>query len=364
MADGEGGEGAAPNGVDSGSGPAPDAAPPSPAPATPSTTPSSTDAPSAPSSSAPAESKETLLDAVLKAVPPKGEDPDKLTLPGEAPPASGTGPDGPSEPTPDELPADPTPEEMARYSSKTRDRVKLLLKQRNEATQQAQALQSEADLSRGLRQYLTEVDIGKEDFSLLMDLGAALRRGDFKTFYAGVKPYVDLAEEALGVSLPPDVAKYVQEGHMTTEAAKRYAQERLNRQMAESQAQRTRATHEQAQTRIQQETLGNAVRDTVSQWENEVRKVDPDYGHKQDLMKDMLWSVVRELGEPKDPQHAIQIANEAYRRVNAQVARFRPQPKPTQASPSSVHRATGVTPEPKSLMEAAMLGLERSRHSA
>jgi hypothetical protein len=253
---------------------------------------------------------------------------------------------------------------MARYSSKTRDRIKLLLRQRNDASQEAEGLRAEADLARGVRQYLQEVDIGKEDFSLLLDLGAALRRGDFKSFYAGVKPYVDLAEEALGIQLPPDVAKYVQEGHMTTEAARRYAQERLNRQMAESQAQRTRATHEQQTTQRQQEELGNLVRDTVTQWENEVRKVDPDYGHKQDLMKDMLWSVVREMGTPQNPQHAIQIANEAYRRVNTQVARLRPAPRPTQVSPSSVHRATGVTPEPKSLMEAAMVGLERSRRSA
>jgi len=362
VAEGEGGDGAVPNGVDTSS-PAPEAAPPSPAPAAPEAPPSS-DAQSAPSSSAPAESKETLLDAVLKAVPPKGEDPDKLTLPGEASPASGTGPDGPSEPPSDDLPPDPTPEEMARYSSKTRDRIKLLLKQRNEASQQAQSLQAEAELTRGVRQYLAEVDLGKEDFSLLLDLGAALRKGDFKTFYAGVKPYVDLAEEALGIQIPPDVAQYVQQGHMTTEAAKRYAQERLNRQIAESQAQRTRATYEQQTSQRQQEDLGNLVRDTVANWENEVRKVDPDYGHKQDLMKDMLWSVVREMGTPQNPQHAVQIANEAYRRVNTQVARFRPAPRPTQASPSSVHRATGVSPEPKSLMEAAMIGLERSRRSA
>jgi len=362
VADGEGGDGAAPNGVDTSS-PAPEAAPPSsPSPAP--EAPPSSDAQSAPSSSAPAESKETLLDAVLKAVPPKGEDPDKLTLPGEASPASGTGPDGPSEPTPDDLPPDPTPEEMARYSSKTRDRIKLLVRQRNEAAQAAQNLQSEAEVLRGVKDYLTQADIGKEDFSLLLDLGAALRRGDFKTFYQGVKPYVDLAEEALGIQIPPDVAQFVQQGHMTTEAAKRYSQERLNRQIAESQAQRTRAVHEQTTTARQQEDLGNAVRDTVAYWENEVRKVDPDYGHKQDLMKDMLWSVVREMGTPQNPQHAIQIANEAYSRVNKQVARFRPPPRPTQANPSSVHRATGVSPEPKNLMEAAMLGLERSRRSA
>ena len=361
MAEGEGGDGAVPNGVDS-SGPGPESAPATPAPPPPDT-PQASDA-TAPSSSAPAESKESLLDAVLKAVPPKGEDPDKLVLPSEASPASGTGPDGPSEPPPDELPPDPTPEEMARYSSKTRDRVKLLLRQRNEAAQEAEALRGEAELVRGVKQYLTEVDIGKEDFSLLLDLGAALRRGDFKSFYAGVKPYVDLAEEALGIQLPPDVQQLVREGHMTTEAARRYSQERLSRQVAESGAQRTRAIHEQSQTQRQQEDLGNAVRDTVLQWENEVRKVDPDYGHKQNLMKDMLWSVVREMGTPQNPQHAIQIANEAYRRVNENVARFRPPPRPTQANPSSVHRATGVSPEPKNLMEAAMLGLERSRRSA
>lgn len=363
MADGEGGDGAVPNGVDSAGAQAPDTAPPSSPSSTPDAPPPSSDA-IAPSSSAPAESKETLLDAVLKAVPPKGEDPDKLTLPGEASPASGTGPDGPSEQPPEELPADPTPEEMARYSSKTRDRVKMLLRQRNEAAQQAEALRGEAEVSRGIRDYLAKTEITKEDFSLLLDLGASLRRGDFKSFYEGVKPYVDLAEEALGIQLPEDVKALVNQGHMTTEAARRYSQERLSRQMAESRDQRTRVTHEQQNTQRQQEELGNQVRDTITNWESEVRKVDPDYGRKQDLMKDMLWSVVREMGTPQNPQHAIQIANEAYRRVNENVARFRPPPRPTQLSPSSVHRATGVTPEPKNLMEAAMIGLEKSRRSA
>jgi hypothetical protein len=152
---------------------------------------------------------------------------------------------------------------MARYSSKTRERVKLLLKQRNEASQQAQALQSEAELSRGLRQYLTEVDIGKEDFSLLMDLGAALRRGDFKTFYAGVKPYVDLAEEALGLQIPPDVARYVQEGHMTTEAAKRNAPGQRTNRHKRSVSRKPSATRCGIRSRSGRTRFGKSIRITA-----------------------------------------------------------------------------------------------------
>ena len=43
---------------------------------------------------------------------------------------------------------------------------------------------------------------------------------------------------------------------------------------------------------------------TVTNWEAQVKQVDPDYGHKQDLMKDMLWAVIRETG-PQNPNHAL-----------------------------------------------------------
>ena len=322
----------------------------------------------APSSSAPqAETKETLLDHVLKSVPPQGEDPDRLTLPSEATPTS---PGQPETPSSDEAePTGPlpelTPEELARFSSRTRARIKQLVAERDTARGEGATLRADAEVAAGIRQYLASTEIQKEDFALLLDLGAALRKGDFQSFYAGVgSPTCDLAEEALGISIPPDLRQQVQQGNMTTEAARTFSRERMARQIAEGRAQHTTTQHQQIVGRAQQEALGNAVRDTVTNWEAQVKQVDPDYGHKQDLMKDMLWAVIRETGAPQNPNHALQIANEAYRRVNATVARFRPAPRATQASPSSVHRATGVTPEPKSLMEAAMLGLDRARRSA
>ena len=306
-----------------------------------------TPAPS-PSAEPQAESKESLLDHVLKSLPAQGEDPDKLTLPDEATPTSEQPSSEPGEAEATETLPDLTPEEMARFSSRTRTRIKQLVAERDTARGELEKAQSDAQVANGLREYLSANDITKEDFSLLIDLGASLRKGDFKSFYAGIRPYVDLAEEALGISLPADLAQRVQQGHMTTEAAKLFSQERMARQIAESQAQRLNQDQTNFLTQTQRDALGNAVHGTILEWEKQIASTDPDYGHKQGLMKELLWSVIRETGAPQNPNHAIQIANEAYRRVNEQVARFRPAPRATQPSPSSVHRATGVTPEPKS----------------
>jgi hypothetical protein len=335
-------------------------------PETPDTTPTN-DASSAPASGAPeSETKESLLEAVMKVVKPP-DDADKLKLPGtedpltsEQPkPETADGQDGQ-----EDLPDDPTPEELSRYTSRTRKRIGKLLDQRKELQMEVQTLRGEADMGRGVREYLQQNDIQKEDFAVLLDLGAALRRGDWQTFYAGVKPYVQVAEEALGVRLPQDLAQRVQQGHMTTDAARQFSQERYARQMAEANAYRTQAAVESAQQRAMVTEMQNEIAGAVSNWENQVRQTDPDYGLKQDAVKNILWAVVREQGAPQSPQHAVEIAKEAYRRANELTSRMAPKPRATAPVPSSIHRSTGATAEPKNMMEAAMLGLSRSRRSA
>ena len=86
-----------------------------------------------------------------------------------------------------------------------------------------------------MTKYLQDNDIGQDDFLLTLELAAAMRRGDFKTFYEGVRPYMQLAEEYLGVQLPQDLQQRVAEGHMTTQAARLFARERMDRMLAESQ---------------------------------------------------------------------------------------------------------------------------------
>lgn len=321
---------------------------------------SSADAAAPSSSATQGETKETLLDAVLSAVPDAAtkDDPDKITFATEDAPASSQPDQEKPEaeaPEPEtDLDQDPTKEELARYHSRTRKRIEKLLNERNAAREEAQA-------TKNLREYLSANDIAKDDFQLTLDLAVAMRKGEYRAFLEGVAPYVQLAQEALGLSLPQDLQQQVQQGYMTTEAASRMSQERYARLKAEQDAARLAAMQQTQQVSQQQAAFSQSVEQTVSAWETQIRKTDPDYGRKEDAVKNFLWAVVRERGAPASPQQAVEIAQEAYARANNMFRSFAPTPKPTSRVPSSVNRTAGVAPEPKSLMEAAMIGLERAR---
>lgn len=315
---------------------------------------------SAPSSSAPqGETKEDLLSAVLSALPENAlkSDPDKLTLDEDAPASTQPKSEDQAAAEADaevDLDKDPTKEELSRYHSRTRKRIEKLLNERN-------GFRDEAQVAKGLREYLTTNDVSKEDFQLTLDLAVAMRKGDFRSFLEGVAPYVQLAQEALGITLPQDLQQQVQQGYMTTEAAGRMSQERYARMIAEQNAQKLAYQQQVQQTTQQRTQITQSVEQAVAAWETSVKQSDPDYGRKEDAVKNFLWSVVRERGAPQSPQQAVEIAQEAYARANNTLRSFMPTPKPTKAVPSSINRTVGARPEPKSLMEAAMIGLERAR---
>jgi hypothetical protein len=251
---------------------------------------------------------------------------------------------------------------MDAYQPKTRKRIAKLLAERDGLQRQLQPLEAQAKTTTELQNFLRTADIAKEDFGLVLDLAAAMRRGDFRTFLEGVAPYVKLAQESLGISLPPDLQQAVQTGHMTQDAARYVAQERGARQLAEARV--ARATYEtSARDYTQQvQAFQASVAGAVTTWENDVRRSDPDYARKEPVVRDLLHAVVQERGPPRTPSEAVEIARQAYERANAVVTRFVPRTyRPTQQVPSSINRVNGARAEPKSLKEAIHLALERTR---
>jgi hypothetical protein len=305
--------------------------------------------------------KETLLEAVLKAVQPKdGED--KTPSDDEPPPSSDAqtseSKEKDGEPKLD-LSKDPSEEELATYKKNTRERIMQLIEQRN-------VYRADADVTKTLREFLVTNDIAREDFQLTLDLAAAMRRGDFQTFLQGVGPYVQLATQALGLSLPPDLQNEVQARRMTPEAAAQMSRDRYARVLSDQHAARATQILTNQQVVAQQNNLSRSIEQSVSAWEEGVRQTDPDYGRKEATVRNFLWAVVRERGNPQSPEQAVEIAREAYNRANETLRQFSPSPRPTRAVPSSVNRSpAGVArSEPKSMMEAAMLGLERAHGRA
>ena len=322
--------------------------------------PTTPDVTASPSEAEKSDTKETLLEAVLKAVKPADDTEERADLAGTSPPSESVPSSEPEAKTGEEdkgpdLTKDPSAEELAAYNKRTRERIERLLGERN-------SFRAEAEVTQTLRNFLVTNDIAREDFQLTLDLAAAMRRGDFKSFLEGVGPYVQLATQALGITLPPDLQTEVTNGRVSFDAAAQMSRDRYARALAEQRATRVTQVASTQQTVAQQQHLSRSIEQTVSAWENGIRQSDPDYGRKEETVKNFLWAVVQERGAPQTPEHAVEIAKEAYSRANRTLQTFAPQRPPTRPVPSSINRAaSGARPEPKSMMEAAELGLARAR---
>ena len=317
-------------------------------------TPTTTDAP-APSSEAKGETKETLLEAVLKAVTPKEEgeegDAEKSPTSESASPDAKT---GEADKGPD-LSKDPSSEELAGYKRDTRARIEKLIGERN-------SFRADAEVTHTLRNFLVTNDIAREDFQLTLDLAAAMRKGDFQAFLTGVGPYVQLATQALGITLPPDLQGEVQQGRVTFDAAAQMSRDRYARMLAEQRATRVTQVADTQRSTAQVQYLQRDIENTVTAWEAGIRQTDPDYARKEETVKNFLWAVVNERGAPASKEAAVEIAKEAYARANRTFSSFAPQRPATRAVPSSINRAaSGARSEPRSMMEAAEQGLARAR---
>jgi len=345
------------------------------APAVPSTGESSAPSPSA-TPPEPGDSRDELLAAVTQAVPELRSAQGEETVPGGAPPAPSEKPDPSAPPpppvSPEQLPDEPTAEELAALSPKSNARIQRLLDQRRELRTENEQLKSiapQAEAARAVQEYLHANDIGSEDFKLLLELGAAMRRGDMKTFYEGVRPYVQLAEEYLGVRLPADLQQAVQQGQMTTQAAALFSRERMDRALAQSKGMRSQQFYQEQQQFNQQQLeqqaqaqLSKAVEAKVNAWEQATMRVDPDYQKLKPLLHQLMWSVVRERGNPQSPDQAVEIAKEAWVRTKTQAgALVQQQRRPTSRVPSSTGRTNGAAPEPTSLNDVVRRAIDSAR---
>lgn len=269
-------------------------------------------------------------------------------------PASQTTPD----PTTD---ADPTEAELKKLRPETRRRFERLLAQRNEARQGIEAMQPELTQHRRLQGYLQENQLAPEDVNTLLGVGAALRRGDYKGFLDGVTPFVMAAQEALGLRVAPDLVKQVNEGTIDEAAARELTRTRHRATQAEARlkdANQTVTTTRQAQHT-------DSIRAAVDSWEAGIRQRDPDYAQMSDAVRRTTQGLLQERGSPRTPQEAVALTQAAYDEVRIILARARPAPRPTRATPSSIHVATGTaTAEPRTMKDAVLNALSGMRRAS
>jgi hypothetical protein len=304
-----------------------------------------------------AESRESLLDVVRKAAPRREAHPG----PGDERGVSRSGESAaPGAQSKEDL-GPLTQAEVDAFSPRTRKRIDEFRAEIKGLRSQIAPLEAQAQTTQALQNFLKQADIAKEDFGLVLDLAAAMRRGDFRTFLEGVAPYVKLAQESLGIQLPADLQAAVQSGHMTADAARYTAQVRAQQQLAQGQLARVTQETSQRDHAEAVQQFQASVAGAVADWEKGVRRSDPDYARTEPVVRELLHAVVHERGPPRSPAEAVEIAKQAYERAKAMSSRFMPSPRGTHQVPSSINRVNGARTEPKSLKEAIHFAIERSR---
>jgi hypothetical protein len=305
-------------------------------------------------SDAPADDHAGLLEAVQRVVEPSAKNSESEAGQAGPKPEETQSPEGAADP----LDTDPSEQELGTYVPKTRKRVERLIAQRNSARQEADRLKEPAAKWDQFHGYLSQSQLAPEDVNLLLGIGAHLRAGRMREFRDGIAPYWQLANEAIGDFLPQDLQAKVNEGEITHETAAemsrlRHANVRLNGQ--------AQIADKNLQTARQQQ-VANAVRDAVVVWEDGVKQRDPDYARKAAAVLRISQALMSEHGAPQTPEAAVALAQRAYEEAGGWVGQFtRPAP-PTRPVPDSTRvNGSGARPQPNSLMEAAMLGLERAR---
>ena len=318
------------------------------------------------------ESKESLLEAVQRAVPELREKGDRLDLSDDeraSPAQSAKDKADDDSDVPDEV----TQEELAKVSKTAQRKISKLSKQRQRLASEVErlkGLEPNANAAAQVMQFLAQADISQDDFLMGLQLMAAMRRGDFRFFHDGVEPYMKLCREYLGLSLPEDLLQEVQRGQMTTQAAIQFSRERMDRAMAQTNAAKQHQmlqNYQQqsvAQQSLQQkQQLAHSVAVTVDRWEAQIARTDPSYAAKAPAVNEVMWAVVREQGPPQSAEHGLAIAKEAYNRVNKHFARLAPPRPQTYRTPSSTGRTAGVMPEPQSLADVVKFTREGYRAS-
>jgi len=318
------------------------------------------------------EGPKSMAEAIAEAIKPDTDkdpdatpDPDTPAKEGETPAKTEADPATKPDATPDPAtaetgdpaePDDPTEDELKALPPRSAKRIRQLLSQRNAVRRELADVSVDAEHYRNIRGFMQEARLEDGEVAELFKVGRLLKGDDPAGYEEALDIVLPIAQSLLemtGRALPKDLNAKVENGELTEDLAREQAKLRTRATTAER-----RATVVQTEVQTQQQTqqvtqLRHAIGTAVTQWEQQVRQSDPDFGLKADALRDAAFAIIAERGRPKTPQEAVEFAKAGYERVNKWFSAARPAPKASRPTPQGPGaNRSGLSPEPKSLADA------------
>ena len=217
-------------------------------------------------------------------------------------------------------------------------RFQKLIRQRNEYREKAQNYDF-------VQEFMDTNSLSADEVAQGFKLMAMMKANPESAYQELSKIVGDLALAA-GVTLPEELAQKVEDGYVDQETAQTLWRNQLD---AKRQADLA-AAENQRYRQAQAQNAARSMAESVTAWEQSVRKNDPDYDLKADMIEDRVKALVAERGRPRSSQEAQSIAKEAYDFVSARLKTVKGVKQPMKTAVGGKVSGT-PTPEPQSLLD-------------
>jgi hypothetical protein len=228
-------------------------------------------------------------------------------------------------------------------------RFQQVIQERSAFRREIDLLKPDADEWKAVKTYMDTNSLSADEVAEGFKIMAAMKSDPIRAKDM-LSVYWNRLEDFTGGRLPDDLQQKVNDGEVSDDVASELARRRneadfLRQQQAYS------AMQAQEQFAMQQQaTAQNVMRDVVVNWESGIKTRDADYAVKSPFIVDKVKSMMM-VHQPRTPQEAIALVEQAYSEVNSSLRRITPSRQPAMTVKSETSSAN-VTPAPKSLQDA------------
>lgn len=206
------------------------------------------------------------------------------------------------------------------------ERFQALVKEKNELKTSVEAAKPSIERLTAIDAFCAQNRISFDQFKQALEIQALINTSP-EAALDRLQPLISQLQEFKGQVLPEDLKKEVDDGSLPLARAQEIAKLRKQTQFKEQQSQQTA-----------RDTQSERLMTALSSFEDSVRRTDPDYENKKQLVLDRF--VALSAREPwQTPEQAVSLAKRAYTEVTAKLSAFVPKPKPTKNPPVNGHSA-------------------------
>lgn len=235
--------------------------------------------------------------------------------------------------------------------------------ERDELKQEVERFKPNAEQFQVIQDFMSERNLSADEVGQGFEV-MSLIKNDPEAALQYLEGAVSILRQGLGKELPDDLREAVEYGEISEAKARELSETRAKARMSQEQFHAARNAQAAQAQQADAARHAQAIQGAVMAWESNVAKRDLDYPKKAEMVLHYAKAIRADLAmkgkTTLTPEEAVQVTQQAYEQVNAQMKTFSPR-KATDPNPSSSVSSKSASPsEPKSLLDAARRGAQMS----